>query len=1194
MVETTKQVRVDNWGIYFLQRLQLFFSKTDYCDLTLQFEGNVQLKVHRLVMNACTEYFSFLEQTCPALGENTIMMPSDLQAEVIVPIVNFMYTGMLEYHPSLFDRLYKAAEMMNIAILTKLLEAQLSSIKKKSDSPALWNSQAKKLISARSTPPPEMPTPPAASPAPVARKFTTTSLKRRAVQASVQAISHSGSASVPESKWSAAPPAKDFSDNVPKPTRFEWPDDDLPPMNLMDSSFDDISLTSKPLWTKEEEQQRAGTSVEESRVEISQKSISDDLVTENKVNVAYDDAAQQSLNQKRKAEQQVARISPKRVKVSEKENATETTINVKGKNAADLDHTKIVSEILKKYPGLMKKNKNIRLKIMTKPDAATKTSAAVPNNKPKAEEKSRNVKENKAENAASPPIPKRMESYVKKVSDDGPWICMKCFGDSDRPEFVLYYLFRKHMTDVHNEEFDSSLCKYCGHYCPTDVTMAFHLFTKHGLKPPASITFSKCPKCPFIAISPERMTLHIPNHQKDEVQCLNCKLCFRDKSRLMSHIKITRHLNKNAANMFDCQYCMKKMQSSVSLFTHIKVQHLKEAANDGIISLHESLDVDVQGADKNDREAEESGGVDAQAQHKDKVKIISNVKVAERAQAGEEEEEEEEEAEAEEAAATTAPKGQTENAENAAAAAPPISSVDVPQSIASNLAGLVDIVVLDENQQYILQQPPTETGQPEYILPELASNEALLQAANAELNSTDELVMVLTDHDYQDEEQNRGQPDNSNIVVLYSHPVEGQQGQFITSQGNLMVNSQTGMLEIHNGTAIATTAGQIIVSEPVTTDSQVESIEMIRKEIENHTEMHAKSKLVHEGQQQKLPISPAPQQVEQAEQENHFADQTEAGKEVVDQDVADTVQEEPMEVEEIGPGCSSQAVEQSEPEGANENVPVATDSDTNKELVMLNQSPEENLILNDTSAFPDEEYHESEQNVDEEEANPAGEEHTLEFSDATQQPIEAMEVSETEERPGEDVVDARVEEDLQRQQQHVDEQPDSEKQICPPEKSGAPSLPPPPPPPPPPHHLLTPQSEPETEEAGEQRAMGVDAQIEGEQLQEEEATEELQGEGAAEQFHEEEAAEEFHEEGTAEEFHEEGEEEEEPQSPGEVMAKGQRNVNQTILEDWEDTDSQQSEKQTPIADARDPAHVTKLMDDWEEEEEEEKKPDGEH
>jgi hypothetical protein len=153
MGDNTKQVRVDNWGIFFLQRLQMFFSKTDYCDMTLQFEGNVQLKVHRLVMNACTEYFQFLEQTC-TLEENVIMMPSDLQADVIVPIVNFMYTGMLEFHLSIFDRLYKTAQVMNITILTKLLDAQkqplspaVKPVKKKHiDSPHFYNLQGKKLL----------------------------------------------------------------------------------------------------------------------------------------------------------------------------------------------------------------------------------------------------------------------------------------------------------------------------------------------------------------------------------------------------------------------------------------------------------------------------------------------------------------------------------------------------------------------------------------------------------------------------------------------------------------------------------------------------------------------------------------------------------------------------------------------------------------------------------------------------------------------------------------------------------------------------------------------------------------------------------------------------------------------------------------------------------------------------------------
>lgn len=53
-------MKVDNWGTFFLQKLQNFFNKTDYCDLTLQFMDNSQLKVHRLVLSACTgEIFIF-------------------------------------------------------------------------------------------------------------------------------------------------------------------------------------------------------------------------------------------------------------------------------------------------------------------------------------------------------------------------------------------------------------------------------------------------------------------------------------------------------------------------------------------------------------------------------------------------------------------------------------------------------------------------------------------------------------------------------------------------------------------------------------------------------------------------------------------------------------------------------------------------------------------------------------------------------------------------------------------------------------------------------------------------------------------------------------------------------------------------------------------------------------------------------
>lgn len=57
-----------------------------------------------------------------------------------------------------------------------------------------------------------------------------------------------------------------------------------------------------------------------------------------------------------------------------------------------------------------------------------------------------------------------------------------------------------------------------------------------------------------------------------------------------------------------------------------------------------------------------------------------------------------------------------------------------------------------------------------------------------------------------------------------------------------------------------------------------------------------------------------------------------------------------------------------------------------------------------------------------------------------------------------------------------------------------------------------------------------------------------------------------------------------------VDTKNQENINRAILEDWEDTDSQQSEKQR-AAMKQAAENVNKLMDDWEEEDEDDKKDD---
>ncbi|KAL1505331.1 hypothetical protein ABEB36_004922 [Hypothenemus hampei] len=854
MVETSKQVRVDNWGIYFLQRLQLFFSKTDYCDLTLQFEGNVQLKVHRLVMNACTEYFSYLEQTYPAIEDNTILMPSDLQADVIVPIVNFMYTGMLEFHPSIFDKLYRAAEIMNITVLTKLLEAQLSSlgkmgVKMKKDT-IEFRKEVKKVVR-----------PPALSPVandlPV-KKTGPIWKKRSSNPAALQ--SHPASATF-SNKWNSDPIERDplsFPDNAPKPTRFEWPEEDLTPISLY-PSFDDVSLTSKPLWTKADDQ-KAVIPAEESHYLNQSKSTSsspdydNEIVEKNMKTPQIEDTPLTNDNSsKRKPDLKTGLPSPKRIKITNQEE--ETVISITSSNPSEVDHTKIVSEVLKKYPDLVKKNKNIKLKItQARPDTTPQIKVQTvkenpplkPVRPPVTDSNVLQISPKEIKKELSPPQQPALKEQNKTkrtksnsnpnfraASEEGPWTCLECLAqDREGAEFVLYYLFRKHMADQHQMEFDSSLCKYCGKKCPKDNLMTYHLYTKHGLKPPKDTIFPTCDKCPFIAVTNERLHEHMKIHSPDEVQCASCQLGFLGKKELMGHIQIAGHNNKKSS-ILDCAYCMKKLQNPVTLFTHVRIQHPKEARRDGISSLDEIMDVQEEELEENSVEnsqidheenQKESHNQEKQPSGKEQIKIISNVKATARLKNHNE-----------------SKKDLTEISSDSVTVSGGASATNlsnIGSSLATNL-GLVDIVVLDDNHQYILQQPQDQTGNTEFILPpELAGSEGILQAAAAsgELNSTDELVMVLTDQDYQDE-QAQSQADNSNIVVLYSHPVEGQQGQFITSQGNLLVNSD-GMLEIRDGATITTTAGQILVNNGNTTttqatDSPIESIDLIRKEIES-------------------------------------------------------------------------------------------------------------------------------------------------------------------------------------------------------------------------------------------------------------------------------------------------------------------------------------------------------------------------
>jgi hypothetical protein len=99
-----QDVRVDNWGNYCLQRLQVMYDRGDFCDLTMQFHTNQLLKVfkklflfysylitnclqvHRVVVNLCTEYFANLERLF-GLSDGVLVLPKDVEYQAMVTIV---------------------------------------------------------------------------------------------------------------------------------------------------------------------------------------------------------------------------------------------------------------------------------------------------------------------------------------------------------------------------------------------------------------------------------------------------------------------------------------------------------------------------------------------------------------------------------------------------------------------------------------------------------------------------------------------------------------------------------------------------------------------------------------------------------------------------------------------------------------------------------------------------------------------------------------------------------------------------------------------------------------------------------------------------------------------------------------------------------------------------------------------------
>ncbi|EDV92598.1 centrosome-associated zinc finger protein CP190 [Drosophila grimshawi] len=654
-----KSVKVDNWGVFFLQKLQNFFNKTDYCDLTLQFRDNSQLKVHRLVLSACTDYFNALEQTCEII-DDALIMPAEFQADVVVPIVNFMYTGTLEFELKMYGKLLRTAKEMNMTVLLKLLEAHRRTMENVNRQqrppspkgirrrPVVPSSNA--LVAQQRGSMPQNRSGPSPGNANTGRtggqqpRGTSTILRSGGINNRTQyGESTSSSSYIKQEPTSPFEQLRKGYNNNKRPAQ--------------------TSLLSPPSKKPNLEEVKEFAEQQRMRKQIAAEFGDhgdpeyDSMMLYDDVHTGDDDDDDMPPQPSTSKQQQ----PPQSGTQTQMEHGTTTiilkqdspsqtpTIIVKDSSNTKLNHTKIIAEVLRQYPHIVKGHKNIKLKIMpntpvekaatvkrSSPAPAAPTTASSANNtsphkklhvsfkpdkpmittqhqKPaqKFTQQSASEGAQPAESAASTTSTaaaaaqkrridsKTMHSLIALGAENtsGPWLCLRC-GVNGRPISIPSYRgFRRHLINTHKETIDPALCEHCGWRSGNNRELHFHMYTEHQIK---SLLYNFA-------------------------ECALCNRTYLTKGELEQHIN-EAHTDDNKQQ---CIYCNKVFAQELQLYRHMKSYHKAQALEDGIIDETDeeylgSQDEDEQLED-DDQEEDEGEGEEPMQEAEEKVRILSDI-----------------------------------------------------------------------------------------------------------------------------------------------------------------------------------------------------------------------------------------------------------------------------------------------------------------------------------------------------------------------------------------------------------------------------------------------------------------------------------------------------------------------------------------------------------------------------------------
>lgn len=508
-----------------------------------------------------------------------------------------MYTGQLEYWTSEQNALYKTAQKMNIDVLTKVLDAQLGTPTLTTTSPQTTPLphpivNERKIITLpshqssllRKSSHQELPTTLPGRKLPIWRRKIDTPA--------------SSSSSTTTMNDSTTCYGKRKNQQTSGPSRFDLPEVEDFALGVF-SSFDDITYNTKPIAQaqKQDKDESIDMSYNRSEIDNLKNDTTEDEDDDMKNEKSWENSDDDWSGPKgilRDPDVQASPAKRVRFELEEKENVEKKKKNSLNTGDSIDNHAKIIREVLKKYPHLVKNNKNIRLKIMQKEGKSNETNASSKTKVSYVVLKSDhlmagNIDDNQTGEQSSG-AGQQQQLLSLEPGEHGPWKCRKCNIDE---EYKKYYMYRRHMQDVHNEKFDPRVCEHCGYKATKRNMLMYHLYTQHNIPPPKNMSFPKCHACNYVALSENLLVRHQINHNHrkvarslEEVQCAQCHLTFKDVNDLACHEMSTGHgtiINGKEQKGYRCPHCSKLFVRPTNLQVHIDCAHRNLRENNDLL-----------------------------------------------------------------------------------------------------------------------------------------------------------------------------------------------------------------------------------------------------------------------------------------------------------------------------------------------------------------------------------------------------------------------------------------------------------------------------------------------------------------------------------------------------------------------------------------------------------------------------------